>query len=38
MKIFKNLLLVALFFMTATVMGQTKVTGTVVDENNQPLP
>ena len=38
MKIFKNLLFVALFFMTATVMGQTKVTGTVVDENNQPLP
>ena len=38
MKIIKNLLLVALFFMAATVMGQTKVTGTVVDENNQPLP
>ena len=38
MKLIKNLLFVTLFFMAATVMGQTKVTGTVVDENNQPLP
>ena len=38
MKIIKNLLFVALFFMASTVMGQIKVTGTVVDENNQPLP
>jgi hypothetical protein len=38
MKIFKNLLFVALFFITATVLGQTKITGTIVDETNQPLP
>lgn len=38
MKNFKNLLLVALFFATATVLGQTKLTGKVVDETNQPLP
>jgi len=38
MKNFKNLLFVALFFITATVLGQTKITGTVVDETNQPLP
>lgn len=38
MKIFKNLFLVALFFATATVFGQTKLTGKVVDETNQPLP
>ncbi|MFB1041195.1 MAG: carboxypeptidase-like regulatory domain-containing protein, partial [Polaribacter sp.] len=38
MKNFKNLLFVALFFVTATVLGQTKITGTVVDETNQPLP
>lgn len=38
MKIFKNLLFVALFFVTATVLGQTKITGTIVDETNQPLP
>lgn len=38
MKNFKNLLLVALFFATATVFGQTKLTGTVIDETNQPLP
>jgi outer membrane cobalamin receptor len=38
MKNFKNLLFVALFFMTATVLGQTKITGTIVDETNQPLP
>jgi iron complex outermembrane receptor protein len=38
MKNFKNLLLVALFFATAAVFGQTKITGKVVDETNQPLP
>ncbi|ARV15631.1 TonB-dependent receptor [Polaribacter sp. SA4-12] len=38
MRNFKNLLFVALFFVTATVLGQTKITGTIVDETNQPLP
>ena len=38
MKKFKNLLLVALFFATATVFGQTKLTGKVVDNSNEPLP
>ncbi len=38
MKKFKKLLLVALFFATATIFGQTKLTGKVVDETNQPLP
>lgn len=38
MKNFKNLLVVALFFATAAVFGQTKTTGKVVDEANQPLP
>ena len=38
MKKFKNLLLVALFFATATIFGQTKITGKVVDETNEPLP
>ena len=38
MKNFKNLLLVALFFATAAVFGQTKITGKVVDETNEPLP
>ncbi|MCI2229883.1 TonB-dependent receptor [Polaribacter sp. MSW13] len=38
MKNFKNLLLVALFFATTTILGQTKITGTVVDEANQALP
>lgn len=38
MRNFKNLLLVALFLVSATVLGQTKITGTVVDETNQPLP
>ena len=27
-----------MFFITATVLGQTRISGTVVDENNQPLP
>jgi len=38
MKNFKNLLFVALFFVTATVLGQSKITGTIVDETNQSLP
>ena len=38
MRNFKNLLFVALFFISATVLGQTKITGTVVDETNQTLP
>jgi outer membrane cobalamin receptor len=38
MKNFKNLLLVALFFATAAVFGQTKITGKVVDAANEPLP
>lgn len=38
MKNFKNLLLVALFFCAATVIGQTKISGKVVDETNQGLP
>ena len=38
MKNFKNLLFVALLFVSATILGQTKITGTVVDETNEPLP
>jgi len=38
MKKFKNLLFVALLFVATTVLGQTKVTGTIVDETNQSLP
>jgi len=38
MKNFKNLLFVAMLFVSATVLGQTKITGTVVDESNQSLP
>jgi iron complex outermembrane receptor protein len=38
MKNFKNLLFVAMFFITATVLGQTKITGTIVDASNQSLP
>ncbi|WP_299155982.1 carboxypeptidase-like regulatory domain-containing protein [uncultured Tenacibaculum sp.] len=38
MRKFKNVLLVALFFVTATVLGQTKLTGVVVDEMGEPLP
>ena len=38
MRNFKNLLLVALLFVSATILGQTKITGTVVDDTNQPLP
>ncbi len=38
MKKIKNVLLVALFFITAAVVGQTKITGIVVDEMGEPLP
>ena len=38
MKTVKNVLLVALFLISATILGQTKLTGTVVDEMGQPLP
>ena len=38
MKNFKNLLFVALFFTVATLIGQTKISGTVVDNTNQGLP
>ncbi|WP_237277319.1 TonB-dependent receptor [Tenacibaculum ovolyticum] len=38
MRNFKNVLLAALFFVTATVLGQTKLTGLVVDEMGEPLP
>ena len=38
MKNFKNLLFVALFFIAATVIGQTKISGTIVDESNEGLP
>ncbi|WP_282072030.1 TonB-dependent receptor [Polaribacter atrinae] len=38
MRNFKNLLFVALLLVTATVLGQTKITGKVVDDTNQPLP
>ena len=38
MKKFKKVLFVALFFITATVLGQTKITGTVVDETKEGLP
>ncbi|CAM1359906.1 TonB-dependent receptor [Tenacibaculum xiamenense] len=30
--------MVALFFVTATILGQTRITGTVVDEAGEPLP
>jgi iron complex outermembrane receptor protein len=38
MKNFKNLLFVAVLFISASVLGQAKITGEVVDETNQPLP
>ena len=38
MKNFKNLLFVALLFVSATVLGQTKITGKIVDDTNQPMP
>jgi hypothetical protein len=38
MKNFKNLLFVAVLFISASLLGQTKITGEVVDETNQPLP
>ena len=38
MKNFKNLLFVAVLFISASVLGQAKITGEVVDQTNQPLP
>ena len=38
MKNLKNVLFLVMFFATAMIIGQTKVSGTIVDENNQPLP
>ena len=38
MKNFKNLLFLALFFIAATVIGQTKISGTIVDGSNEGLP
>jgi len=38
MKNFKNLLFVALFLIAATVIGQTKISGTIVDQSNEGLP
>ena len=38
MKNFKNLLFVAVLFISASVLGQAKITGEVVDKTNQPLP
>ncbi|MCD8402402.1 TonB-dependent receptor [Tenacibaculum finnmarkense] len=38
MKKIKNVLLVALFFVAATVLGQIQLTGKVVDEMGEPLP
>ena len=38
MKNFKNLLFVALLLTAATVIGQTKISGTIVDDTNEGLP
>ena len=38
MREFKNLLMAVLFITTSTLFAQTKLTGKVVDETNQPLP
>ncbi|WBX73808.1 carboxypeptidase-like regulatory domain-containing protein [Tenacibaculum pacificus] len=38
MKKIKNVLLVVMFFVAATVLGQTKLTGKVIDETGEPLP
>ena len=38
MRNFKNWLVVVLLFSTAIVIGQTTLTGKIVDETNQPLP
>ncbi len=38
MKKFKNLLFAALLLVTTAVLGQSKISGIVVDESNQPLP
>ena len=38
MKNLKNLLFVALFLSAATLIGQTKISGTIVDDSNEGLP
>ena len=38
MKNVKNVLFVAVLFISASVLGQVKITGEVIDETNQPLP
>lgn len=38
MKKIKNLLLVGLLLITVTVLGQAKISGTILDETGQPLP
>ena len=38
MKNFKNWLVVVMLISTSIIFGQTKLTGKVVDETNQPLP
>lgn len=38
MRNFKNWLVMVMLFSTAVILGQTKLTGKVVDETNQPLP
>lgn len=38
MRKFKNWLVVVLFFSTTIIVAQTRITGTIVDESNQPLP
>lgn len=38
MKNLKNLLFVALFLTVATLVGQTKISGTIVDDSNEGLP
>ncbi len=38
MRNFKNWLIVAMLFSTAIIIGQTTLTGKIVDETNQPLP
>ena len=38
MRKFKNLLMVVLLISSTAIFAQTKLTGKVVDESNQPLP
>jgi len=38
MKKIKDLLVIALFFVSAIILGQTTVTGTVLDDTGEPLP